>query len=95
MSMAALPPTPITDPTEGPCPYCSARKPGHCEECGPKLEAYENMGGAGYQSPAPTHRHIGRKIEGGGVREMIWAELCLGCYRLAWAKVYPEQAFPV
>jgi len=79
----------LIDLSEGPCGICASHVRGHCNDCGEEIPAYENMGGNGYRSPMPTHKHL-TQLGSQAAKECAYGELCLECYRKAWASAYPE-----
>lgn len=83
----------LIDPADGPCEICAGHRPGVCARCGERVGVYENMAGSGFQSPAPDHWHL-RPVEGVSGRQAVYAEVCLECYRKAFAVTYPGHPFP-
>jgi len=83
----------LIDPADGPCEICAARGPGRCDSCDAPVGEFEHMAGRGFQSPVPDHWHL-RPVEGIAGRQAVYAELCLACYRKAFAAKYPGHPLP-
>lgn len=72
----------------------------HCEDCKKEIPIYGFMHGNGYQSQSVVEwKEIGFHITRTGKKQVmnkpIHKELCLECYRIDWAKVYPETSCQV
>lgn len=84
----------LIDIREKPCDVCAAHVAGHCDCCGAEIPVLPNMGGAGYQSPRPSHEHL--KAMGSLVsKEVAYDELCPDCYRNAYVTAYPDKPCPI
>lgn len=83
---------PLYDVRESACPLCAAHQPdGQCDQCGQEVGNMAEMKGRGYRSPRPDHAHL---ISMSGTltgKEGAFMELCLSCYREAWAVAYPDS----
>ncbi len=86
----------LRDEQDGPCDLCApwlSRPRGTCHRCNDPIGIYENMGGAGFQSPRPHHFHLEPILDVIG-RRPVFEELCLDCYREAWHAAYPGEPYP-
>lgn len=80
----------LVDEADGKCEICDAHEMTKCDACGKKIPVYLNMGGSGYQSPKPSHYHIG-VVGGVQGRRCKWSELCLECYKKEYLSNYGKE----
>lgn len=84
----------LIDVRFAPCEICGKHVAGHCDGCGAAIPVLENMGGAGYQSPKPSHEHL-KALGTLAAKEVAYDELCPACYRAAHEKAYPGAVCPI
>lgn len=94
------------DPADGPCPHCAAWAAAKyrvfsdgtparaCDDCGLAIPRLPAMDGNGYESQTTHHYHLG-KIEGLVTWLPVMRELCPACYRIDYAKAFPNSPVPV
>lgn len=88
--------TPLPSYPKTGCPMCKPATRGSCQRCGASFDAILDpaVRMSGYEAHSYDHQHF-QELDGKMALAPVLQALCLDCYRIDFASVYPDLPIPV